>query len=128
MLGWEHILPGRCWIYDPPVEVYLWQQFEPVELGFPLRAGLYRPKGSPVSSSVCTSCTRMEIVFIRAWDPILPGWCWLVLAHIASRKSHQPLAWIWTFGSANRMPNFCLTCKGSSKGSSNAGFMDWGLP
>ena len=24
MLGWDHILPERCWIYEPQVEAYLW--------------------------------------------------------------------------------------------------------
>ena len=48
--------------------------------------------------------TCIEIFFMRVWDHILPGWCWLAPALMASRKSQQPLAWIWTLGSANRMP------------------------
>ena len=94
-------------------------------LWFPHRAGRCRPRRSSASFPVCNGCTCIEILFIRAWDPVLFGCCWLRLALTASRKSQQPLAWIRTLGSANRMPISYLKCNASS---SNAGFMAVGSP
>ena len=46
-----------------------------LELGFPHRAGRHRSVGLLISSPYRWSCIFMEILRIRGWDPILPGWC-----------------------------------------------------
>ena len=57
-------------------------------------------------------------IFYAGMGPYPPG---VVLAHpgsMGSRQNHPPLAWIWTWGSANIMPILYLKCEASS----NAGF------
>ena len=72
--GWELILPGcdgasglargatlaARWLHEPqPISN------QPMWLGFPHRAGLYRPGRSLFSSSGCWSCRDMEGFLIR---------------------------------------------------------------
>ena len=113
-------LRGR-WIREPQS-----MSNKPVGLGFPHRAGRCRPGGSPLSSPACGICRFMEGIMIRGWDPILPGWCGLMLALWLLekvRKKSAALAWhgpmcrarIGQYDSC-----FYLKCKASS----NAGFMD----
>ena len=80
--GWDHNVPASGatstlvrgatlaahWLNEPqPISNQL------VWLGFSLRAGRYRPGGSPFSSPGCWSCRNMEGFMIRGRDPILPG-------------------------------------------------------
>ena len=51
-----------------------------LSVGFPRRAARYRPGGSSFSSPFCWSRRCMEGFAIRGWDPIFPGWRWLMLA------------------------------------------------
>ena len=51
-------------------------------LGFPHRAGRYRPERSPVSSPVCWS-RHMDIFM----NPVLPGCRWLHEHHAATSKT-----------------------------------------
>ena len=72
--GWQYVHPGWRWLHEPqPISN------QPVGLGFLHLAGRYRPGGPPFTSPICWSCRCMEIFLIRGWDPILPGWRWLVL-------------------------------------------------
>ena len=66
----DRILAGCRWRHEPqPINN------QPVGLGFPHRAGRYRPGGPPpFSSPVCWSCRCMEGLPIRGWDHIPPGW------------------------------------------------------
>ena len=73
--GWDFILPGRRELHEPQSI-----SNQPVGLGFRHCAVQYRSGGSPFSSLVCWSCKIRESFFMRRWDPILPGWRWLMLA------------------------------------------------
>ena len=46
------------------------------ELGFPHRAGRYRPGRSPFLSPVCWICRCIEGFMTRGWEITLPGWRW----------------------------------------------------
>ena len=81
--GWELILPGvRCSMYDPPPI-----SDRPVGLGFPHRAGRFRPGGSPFSSPGCRSCRCMQGFLIRGWEPVVPGWRWLYFRAPANQRT-----------------------------------------
>ena len=58
----------------------------PVGLGFPHRAGRFRPGGSPFSSPRCGRCRCMEGFLIREWDPVLPGWRWVYFRAPANQR------------------------------------------
>ena len=59
---------AACWLHEPqPISS------QPVWLGFPHRAGRYRPEGSAFSSPGCWSCRDMEGFLIRGWELILPA-------------------------------------------------------
>ena len=54
---------GALALYDPqPISD------RPVGLGFPHRAGRFRPGGSPLSSPGCRSCKGIERFLIREWN------------------------------------------------------------
>ena len=68
-------------MYDPqPVSN------RPVGLGFPHRAGRFRPGESPSSSPGCRSCKGIEVFLIRGWEPIFPGVRWF---HVRSRANQR---------------------------------------
>ena len=56
-------------------------------LGFPHRAGRFRPGESTFSSPGCRICRYSEGFLIRRWDPILPGWRWLLSRAPANQRS-----------------------------------------
>ena len=69
------------WLHEPqPISN------QPVGLGFPHRAGRYRPCGSPFSSPHCWSCRRMEGFLLQGWESVLPGVRWLIGRAPASRR------------------------------------------
>ena len=91
---WDLILPGcgatstlargaalaARWLHEPqPIGN------QPVGLGFPHRAGRYRPVGSPFSSPGCRGFRDMEGFLIRGWNPIL-----VVVLHIKSSLKCLP--------------------------------------
>ena len=58
--GLDHIFPGWHWLHEPqPINN------QPVGMGFPPRAGWYRPEGPSISSPACWSCKCMEGFMIR---------------------------------------------------------------
>ena len=64
MRGWDLILPGWRWLYEPQFGVYTpW--------------GAVSTGGLPFSFPVCWGCRRMEGILIRGWDLIPSGWRWL---------------------------------------------------
>ena len=66
--GWNRTLPVCRWLHEPqPISN------KPVALGFPHRAGRYRPGGPPFSSSVCWSGRCMKGFPIRGWNHIYPA-------------------------------------------------------
>ena len=79
--GWEFIFPwcgansalapgatlAACWLHKPrPISN------KPVGLGFPHRAGRYRP-GSAFSCPGCWSCRDVEGFLTRGWESIILG-------------------------------------------------------
>ena len=50
---------------------------QPRRLGFPHRAGRYRPGGPLFSSPVRRSCRGAEGFLIKEWGLIVPAWRWL---------------------------------------------------
>ena len=66
------ILPGCRWLHEPqPVSD------QSMGLGFPHRAGPYRPGESPFTSPCCRRCRCMQLNIVRGWGLILPRWRWL---------------------------------------------------
>ena len=54
--GWDPIVPGGANLFLEPQPISDW----PMGLGFPHRAGRFRPGGSPFSSPGCRNCRCME--------------------------------------------------------------------
>ena len=81
--GWNLSCSGCAGpMYDPrPISD------RPVGLGFPHRAGRFRPRGSQFSSPGCRSCKGVEGFMIRGWNPIVPGWRWLYARAPANQHS-----------------------------------------
>ena len=70
--GIIRILPGCRWLHEPqPISN------QPVGLGFPHRAGRYRPGEPPFLSLDWWSCRYMEGFMIWGWHFILSGCRWL---------------------------------------------------
>ena len=67
--GWYPILPGCAGLILEPQPI----SDRPAGLGFPHRAGQFRPGISPFSSPGCRSCRCMEGCLNLGWEPILPG-------------------------------------------------------
>ena len=80
---WDPILPGCRWLHEPQPISDL-----PVGLGFPHRAGWYRPSKPPCSFPVRRRYRGMEGFLIRGWSLILPGW-WCL--HDPQPISDQPV-------------------------------------
>ena len=57
----------------------------PVGLGFPHRAGRFRPGVSPFSPPGYWICRCMDRFLIREWGPNVPGWRWLYSRAPANR-------------------------------------------
>ena len=74
-------LAARCLHEPQPISN------QPAGLGFPRRAGRYRPGGSPFLSPGCRSCRCMEGYLSRGWDPTLPGVRWLYIRTPANQRS-----------------------------------------
>ena len=94
--GWEIFLPGcggtstlargatlaARWLHEPQPIIT-----QPVGVGFPHRAGRYRPGESLFSSLGCRNCKCMAIFLIRRRHPILPGVRWLYIRTPANQRS-----------------------------------------
>lgn len=110
--GWIPSSPGGAGSFCklPPISNH------PVELGYPYRAGRYRPREPLFPSLGCRSCRYTEGFLNRRWDPVRPGGCWL---HVRTQPISDRSVGLWfphravryRLGGSPVSPPGCRSCR-----------------